>query len=563
MNSCFVILTESPFTILSQQLKKTARRLILFVKKNDVKCVHWDLSGRTIFSGGSDRFFKHWNYDLTCLKAMSNADSIEMIKPLENEMVAIGGGLNKNISVWKLPRLNFPTHSFKTEFKEPILKFDVDLHNTYLVAASWEDTQVKLFSFEDFVENHRCLNMSATADQNDNVFFSFFDKRGILGKFDASIKEECLQDLMFVRESSFAHKKSEQAVPLVSNPPVISKKLKEIENQFTPKIKFKGNDNSIDFNMSPRPFETESYGTFKTKLVYFEDKYKRTDVNIETAIDFNLELASVLKSQEIADSWGLLKSYYEELIVDRTNIEFPVKERSLAEGTGKTNAGDGTKCLRDFLDYYALESDNNFAVIDPLEIFYNEGKVFIHNNLDAKLRSKKKKNHGLFHSDKKVLFSKLTEDIIVKLINKGELIHAFTIYQLLKPFLVTVLKPQFENWEFWYFMVLKDHQLFKHAAKLALNSEFENLNKQMTQARSFDIACPSCKTLIEVADGKQCSKCFKQISCGICKKEVNRLMLVCSFCGHGGHLKEIIKHFHKDNDNLCPEGCDHRCFTFN
>ena len=87
-------------------------------------------------------------------------------------------------------------------------------------------------------------------------------------------------------------------------------------------------------------------------------------------------------------------------------------------------------------------------MIDSLEVFYKEGKVFIHNNLDAKLKSKKKKKNGLFHSDKKVLFSKLAETVILRMINKGKLIQAFPVYRLLMSFLVTVLKSKFEDWQF-------------------------------------------------------------------------------------------------------------------
>lgn len=499
---------------------------------------------------------------------MSHIDSVEIIKPLKNGLVAITGGINKSISVWSLPKLNFPTHTFRTDFKESILKIDADIDNRYLIAMSGErETFIKTFEFEENVEQYSSMTMAVTSDHNDSIFFSFYDKSGVIAKVDTSIKAASNSDSLTFKELPIMNKKiSEPFSPRVSfnTSSGFSAKIKDFASQkLKPKNINELNIESLFKTNMLKSVEDQTKNSLRYKLIYFEEKYLKEDSNIDSMAEFNQEIAKKMNLNEIAETWKLLRIYYSELDSGSNDIEFVKREKAVSDSIPKVVPSESNKYLLDFLNFYSQESDNRFVSMDPQEIFFNEGKVFIHNNIELKMKAKKRKKSSLFTSENKVLFSKLAEEIITKLVDSGELIHAYAMYRVFKPALVSVKLETSENWELWYIRVLKDHEFYSQAAKLALNSESERVKKLMSEGRSFDVSCPGCGCLIVLSDKGKCSKCNKKISCGVCKKPVNGLIMTCTICGHGGHFKELMKYFNQENDVMCPEGCDHRCFLFN
>ena len=69
------------------------------------------------------------------------------------------------------------------------------------------------------------------------------------------------------------------------------------------------------------------------------------------------------------------------------------------------------------------------------------------------------------------------------------------------------------------------------------------------------------KTHNYTAHGKNyCTSCSKRIlMCSICSKIVNSLGIFCKSCGHGGHLTQMLKWFHREN--MCPSGCGCNCLV--
>jgi len=519
---------------------------------------------------------KMWDANLTLEKATTCVEAVEFIRPFANNLLGVYARGDKAISVWSYPSLPFPTHSFKTGLKEPILKFDCDSANNFLAVASRDDNLVHFYEFTDFVEHRRSGPLSISVDQNSSIYASFYDpinpnrQAANLGRFEVVYKEPPIMRSISVKEphSHMIRKASDSNAGETIPFPSITGRPRE-HFQMTPKIKPRATVDLTELGpLSLIPHHQRSdivpnQNDFKSRLLFFDHNYRRGEP-IELAFKDNMELAHKFGLASVVEAWHSLKTFYEELVPDNTSApELPVKPRFVfSEPKGQTQTQDGNDCLRQFVDFYSKSEDNKFVSIDPNEIFYNEGKLFIHNDLEGRFKSRHKRKLGVFYSEKRNLFPRLAEEIIVGVIESGEFIHGFAMYRLLKWYLTSTPKQVLENWEMSYFELLKISQLHLQAAEMALQSSFERVKGLMAEARAFDVKCPHCGTLIEKADNRECSKCKKILDCAICKKEITGLVIVCPLCGHGGHMKEIVSHFQNNSEARCPQGCDHRCFNF-
>lgn len=519
---------------------------------------------------------KMWDSNLTLEKATTCIEAVEFIRPFANDLLGIYARGDKAISVWHYPSLTFPTHSFKTGLKEPILKFDSDSTNNFLAVASRDDNLVHFYEFADFVEHRRAGPLSVAVDQNDAIYAGFYDSAnqtrqgGFLGRFEVLHKEPPVLRSISAKEPQSHHirKASDnnfgESIPF----PSITSRPREFF-LMTPKIKPRVTVDLTELgppSLLPnahRSDATPNPNEFKSRLLFFDHNYRRGEP-IELAFKDNMELAHKFGLTSVVEAWNSLKTFYEELIPDTTSVpELAGKPRFVFnDPKGPSAAQDGNECLRQFVDFYSKSEDNKFASIDPNEIFFNEGKLFIHNDLESRFKSQYKRKLGVFYSEKRNLFPRLAEEIIVGVIESGEFIHGFAMYRLLKWYLTSTPKQVLETWEMCYFELLKGSQLHLQAAEMALQSTFERVKGLMAEARVFDVKCPHCGTLIEKADNRECSKCKRVLDCAICKKEAAGLVMVCPLCGHGGHMKEIVQHFQTNPDAQCPQGCDHRCFNF-
>lgn len=525
----------------------------------------WDLNGANIYSGGMDKFIKVWDQNLNYVREASYLDSIHSLKFINENCLAVSGSsFSKTVTVWRPPKFECPLFTFKGNNKEPFIKFDADTENKYMIALSRDkDAMPEVLPFEQAKEHFRCNQSAFAVDQNDNIAFTIKSLSNILAIHNFSDDKEYYENETIEDAEKIL---AESKVPIQSREVVDDISVKSVAMYQT----FDERKPSTSLKLMARRSYTngmtsndkdiikfEDCSKIKEEIQFYEQRYEKKSDNIPECLTSNAELAKTNGLFQISKFWLFLKNIYMDYISDQN--QFKNMKYALPDGA---NSLSNDKIVRNFIQYISEQEVDQMTSINSNSLIIKEGKILINKQLETKLKLRNLNEEGAFNTNKRALFSKIASDIIIDLINNGEIIHGYSMYSVLKDFLDLPEKVTL-TWECCYIDMLLDQHLHVLAAKLIKNSTHSFIKEKSWSNTTFNFMCPKCSTEITAADKSICPKCKRGIKCGICKKSVKGLMLICSECGHGGHLEEMMKWFDRSKEDvICPEGCDHRCFDF-
>jgi len=475
-----------------------------------------------------------------------------------------GSGFSKTVTVWRPPKFECPLFTFKGTNKEPFIKFDTDADNRYMIVLSRDkDAMPEVLPFEQAKEHFRCSQSAFAVDQNDNIAFTIKGGSNFLALYNFSDDKE-----FYENEAADEVEKLltdyRPNVPLKDTVDDISVKSMTIQHTFDDKkgsagLKFMTR-RSYTNGTTPEDKEMikfEDSSKIKEEIQFYEQNYEKRSENIQECLSNNADLAKANGLLQISKFWLFLKNIFMDYISDQNQLK-NVKY-SLSEGSSSLT---NDKIVRNFIQYISEQESDQMTQINANLLIIKEGKILINKQLETKLKLRNLSEEGAFNTNKRALFSKIASDTIIDLINNGEIIHGHSMYSVLKDYLDLPEKVTL-TWECCYIDMLLDQHLDVLAARLIKNSSHAYIREKSWSNTTFHFMCPKCLTEITASDKSICPKCKRGIKCGICKKSVKGLMLVCSECGHGGHLEEMMKWFDSSKEDvICPEGCDHRCFDF-
>lgn len=290
------------------------------------------------------------------------------------------------------------------------------------------------------------------------------------------------------------------------------------------------------------------FNSISKELIFYSEVYAKVQDDILEQLEHNAKAASSMENYYIRDKWLFIKSIHKRY-----------KERSKEE---KQKHDNDTYNLSDLAEYFR---ENHISLINDIKeknIVIKDDTLFTSKTVDANILSYLSDLKDPYMQFDKLLFSQICMLTIQGLIDEGELIHGYHMYELLKDE-VDLPKSTSMQLEHAYIGVLRDQQQHVLASNIIKKSKHRAIKEMNTVYTQFNLKCSNCKNLIDPNMKGECEKCKNKITCVICDKRIEGLIITCNECQHSSHFREILEWFDVKNKNaFCPAGCDHRCFTF-
>ena len=484
---------------------------------SDILSIEWSNCGRKLISGGMDRRLKIWDLNFEIIENKKFFSSISYLKFCNfrgKDLIGVAGYSSNNlfVSLWNFPDISKPVYTVKGSNITPIMKFDF-LNKDIFTLNTGRDNIIQKLNLDSFLDKNHFVNTSISVDQKDCIASSMKSKKRNL--------------LMINNISQYA--------------------------SLTQKI----------YPFSHIPDEVEFYHdmVMDHKHLNFEEQLKNYSRIVKT------------KNKVVGEKIYFIYKLYKAFIENKNNLKYFFELKDFKEDF-----------LKYFDEYYKENKqefihDSNSGSIQILNKS-NLPKTDPKSNEQTKKPQKKSKkdlylDHSIqqkitnylntqqkdFFTNNKKFLSQIFLKIIQELIDQGQTL-GYVLYYTLKD-IIQIDNKRAIIWEHTYIHILRDQGLYVFASEMIKNSNFWIINDINNNYTKFTLRCGKCRAPLESKQNGVCDNCNEFVKCNVCDKQVKGLLLICDFCGHGGHFKEIKEMFNKKNQNVfCPEGCDHRCFYF-
>ncbi|KAI9596986.1 WD40-repeat-containing domain protein [Syncephalis fuscata] len=117
-----------------------------------------------------------------------------------------------------------------------------------------------------------------------------------------------------------------------------------------------------------------------------------------------------------------------------------------------------------------------------------------------------------------------------------------------------------KHWFTAYIELLHRFKLWSTASAVMNNCRLEEISSINQEATVIHTTCNNCFRPLNNPHGANwaCDRCRRPVNpCSLCHQTVKGLYAWCQGCGHGGHLKHMYTWFQENLE--CPTGCGHVC----
>ena len=290
------------------------------------------------------------------------------------------------------------------------------------------------------------------------------------------------------------------------------------------------------------------FDSVSQEVLFYSEAYSRTYDNIIQQFDHNAMVANSIGDYYIRDKWLVLKTIHKRYI-EKSKED---KEKRISD----------TYALNDLANYYKENYVELMNDIKDKNIVLRDDTLFTSKKVDTEIFAYLNSFNDSYIQFNRPLYSQICRLTIQALIDEGELIHGYYMYDLLKDE-IDMPKNVSMQLEHAYIGVLRDQQQHVLASNIIKKSKHRAIKEMNSMYTKFNLKCANCKNLLDPYVKGECEKCKNNVKCVICDKKIEGLIITCDECHHSSHFREILEWFDTKNKNaFCPAGCDHRCFTF-
>lgn len=291
-----------------------------------------------------------------------------------------------------------------------------------------------------------------------------------------------------------------------------------------------------------------SFKSISDELLFYSEAYNKIHDDILIQLDHNAKVSSSVDNLYIRDKWSFLKTI--------TN-----KYRELSN-RDKQKKDNETYTLNDIAEYYRENHIQLITDVKEKNVVLREDTLYTSKIVNQNILSYLNNLNNTYIKFDRPHYSQVCMIVIQKLIDEGELIHGYHMYELLKDE-IDIPKNVSMQLEHAYIGVLRDQQQHVLASNIIKKSKHRAIKEMNSVYTQFNIKCANCKNLLDSNVKGECEKCKNKVMCVICDRKIEGLIITCDECQHSSHFREIIEWFDvKNKDAFCPAGCNHRCFTF-
>lgn len=453
---------------------------------------------------------------------------------------------DKNLTIWDISKSSDPSCLFKNKNKELVVDFQFRSDEKAALYLSQEG----YFSVHSFTRSTEVMG-----ERRSNILAC-----DIMDGYAWGVNSSSLSDSCPTQNNSDAgsHISSIKAKTNKQMFYMCLSRFKSCYEEVEIEVEDEKEDNTVP-----------DLGSLHKEFYYFIQNYMADQSQPLTSLQFNKQVALKAGKVEISGIWESLHDLLSSNLISQknsgTNKEIKSPKRSI--NSSHMRYAKQEQNFRSVLNFYTQNEDRFMYDIQSGRISISEDKLCVRNDYEPVLYDmidefnirKHQRTCNLFFSKERM--ASTLESILQEIIDNGEFMHAYKMYQVVES--AMVLAPSKKKiWEYTYIDLLRTmsfNNRSAYAVKMSPIEEIRQLSKDDTQVWDN---CANCRKRLKPSKNGICHNCKKPSAyCVVCNMPVKGLMIWCQICSHGGHLHELKEWFSKKG-NTCPSGCGHRCFNF-
>ncbi|RIA89227.1 WD40-repeat-containing domain protein [Glomus cerebriforme] len=515
-----------------------------------VLAVDWHSDGRTIASGGRDKFIKIWDMNSDSRNPRDIIGSMTSIARVQwrpnhpNEIASCALLSDNRIFIWNIRRPFIASYYFAEHEDVPtgFLWHDSDV--------LWSCSKDKIFIQQHMSDSYRPLDLLSKC----SIGWSVYDKIAFsIEKPNDSIAED---------------QQVSRSIPPSGN------QFRIMQKRISPNIIEPRNELQQKTGIASLP-------TFDHKAFsYLAENYIISSRDIWSVCEHNAKIAWDVQRFRTAQTWKIIQLLYGILEPVDKNTTYNDKEgtNSLSKDSTSTNPdkssgeikeSDSIKDLNTLTEKHDEALDDDVESVDDNE--YDEEEEFGQvedrikdSGVQQRRTTIKMKSHTVQATYNSTLCQNWDKESIMSQLldyyaEQGDVQMCVTLMLVLGD-RIKISQERVEQWFFSYIELLHRFQLWCAATYIISSCRIPSVEMMNQQSTTIYTTCNNCFRPILNSRCRYwiCDKCRKMLNpCSICHNTVKGLYTWCQGCSHGGHLAHMKEWFSVNDE--CPTGCGHNC----